>query len=67
MIDHNGEQMILGERAMRPEPDASLSVSKQRPVALLHFLEIRMSDHPKRSLLAALSLGVLLGWIIKRH
>jgi hypothetical protein len=67
MIDRNEEQMILGERAMRPELDASLSVFKQRPVALLHLLETGMADHPKKSLLVALSLGVLLGWIIKRH
>ena len=67
MIDHNGEQMIVGERAMRRESDSSQSVSKQRPIGLLHFLETGIADHPKKSLLAALSLGVLLGWIIKRH
>lgn len=67
MIEHNGEQVILEERAMRPEPVASQSASKQRPVALWDFLENGMADHPKKSLFAALSLGVLLGWIIKRH
>ena len=67
MIDHYGEQMILGERAMPPEPDTSQSVSNHWPVARLRFLETQMADHPKKSLLAALSLGVLLGWIIKRH
>ena len=59
--------MISGKRAMRPEPDTSQSVSHRRPVALLHVLETGMADHPKKSLFAALSLGVLLGWIIKRH
>ena len=67
MIPWNGEQTVLGERAMRPERDAHLSLSKQRPVARLRFLETRMAHHPKKSLLAALSLGVLLGWIFKRQ
>ena len=59
--------MISGKRAMRPEPDTSQSVSNQRPVGRLHFLEVGIANHPKKSLLAALSLGVLLGWIIKRQ
>lgn len=59
--------MIRGERAMRPEPDTRQSVSSQRPIGRLHFLEVEIANHPKKSLLAALSLGVLLGWIIKRH
>jgi hypothetical protein len=67
MIVHNGEQMVLGERAMRSEVIASVSVSEGRPVTLLQFLETGMADHPTKSLLAALSLGVLLGWIIKRR
>lgn len=67
MIPWNGKQAVLGERAMRPEQDVRLSLSKQRPVARLRFQETRMADHPTKSLLAALSLGVLLGWIVKRH
>jgi len=59
--------MILGERVMRLKPGTSQTVSNQQPVALMHFLETGMANHPKKSLLAALSLGVLLGWIIKRH
>ena len=30
-------------------------------------LERTIADQPKKSLLAALSAGVLLGWLIKRH
>jgi hypothetical protein len=67
MIDQNSEQMTLRERAKRHEPDANRSMFKQRPVALRRLLKRGMADNPKKSLLAALSLGVLLGWIIKRH
>jgi hypothetical protein len=67
MTPRNGKQTVLGDRAMRPVQEVKLLVLKQWPLAWPGFLETRIADHPKKSLSAALSLGVLLGWIVKRH
>jgi hypothetical protein len=67
MINRIEKHPSLGERVIRTESDASLSLTKQRMVALWRGLETEMADHPTKSLFAALSIGVLLGWIIKRH
>lgn len=67
MINRIEKQMTLGERVMRAKSGAGLSAAKHRLVELGRGLETEMADHPKKSLFAALSIGVLLGWIIKRH
>jgi hypothetical protein len=67
MINRVGDPTTLRERVMRAESGASLSTSKQRLLGLWRGLETEMSNQPKQSLFAALSIGVLLGWIIKRH
>jgi len=67
MIPCDGKQTVLGERAMQPEQEVNRLVSKQRPLEWPGLLETRIADHPMKSLSAALSLGVLLGWIVNRH
>jgi hypothetical protein len=32
-----------------------------------HKLEVQLTEHPKQVLAAALSIGVVVGWIIKRR
>jgi len=64
MINRMGIQSSPGESAS-PRP-AVVSPSLAKSV-LLSRLEAEVSDHPKRALTAALSLGVLVGWIIKRR
>jgi hypothetical protein len=58
--------MSLGRDELRPQADAGSSTIQQQLVAWCRFLEAEVADHPKESLLAAMSMGVVLGWIIKR-
>ena len=67
MINRVGELMHLGREEPRPQADARSSAPQQKLAAWWQFVESKIADHPKESLLAALSMGVLLGWIIKRH
>ena len=59
--------MGLGREELRPQADAGSSALQQKLAAWWRFLETEVADHPKESLLAAVSLGVVLGWIIKRR
>lgn len=67
MINRVGESMHLSREELRPQSDAGSSAPRQKLVAWWRFFETEVADHPKESLLAALSIGVVLGWIIKRH
>ena len=67
MINRVGESMHLSREELRPQSDAGSSAPQQKLVAWWRFFETEVADHPKESLLAALSMGVVLGWIIKRH
>jgi len=64
MINRMGTQPLPGESASPRPAVVSPSFAKR---GLLSRLEAEVSDHPKRALTAALSLGVLVGWIIKRR
>ena len=59
--------MHLRREELRPRADAGSSAVQQKLVAWWHLLETEVAGHPKESLLAALSMGVLLGWIIRRR
>jgi hypothetical protein len=59
--------MHLGRKELRPQSDSNTSAVQHKLVAWWRLLETEVAHHPKESLLAALSMGVLLGWIIKRH
>jgi hypothetical protein len=67
VINRVGDSMGLGREELRPQVDASSSTLQQNLVAWWRLLETQVADHPKESLLAAVSMGVLLGWITKRH
>ena len=67
MINRVGESMGLGSEELPPQADAGSSALQQKLFAWCRFLEIEVADHPKKSLFTALSIGVMLGWIIKRH
>jgi hypothetical protein len=38
-----------------------------RQSGFFHKLEVQLTEHPKQVLAAALSIGVVVGWIIKRR
>ena len=59
--------MRLGREELRSQADAGSAALQQKLVARWRFLETEVAGHPKESLLAAMSMGVVLGWIIKRH
>lgn len=59
--------MQVGDEKLRSQPDAGASAAQQKLVAWWRILETEIAAHPKESLIAAVSMGVLLGWIIKRR
>ena len=67
MINRVGESMSLGREELRPQADAGSSAIQRKLVAWWRFLEIEVADHPQESLLAAVTMGLVLGWIIKRR
>jgi hypothetical protein len=67
MIHRMRGQMVFAEPAPRRESGARQAAPQPRLIGFRRSLETALGDHPKASLLAALSLGVLLGWTIKRH
>lgn len=49
------------KQAARPSPEAGPKSG------FFHKLEVQLTEHPKQVLAAALSIGVMVGWIIKRR
>jgi hypothetical protein len=47
--------------------DVEAAGSTRRAIELWQRLERMVADHPKQSLIAALTAGALLGWITKRR
>lgn len=67
MINRIGGAMSLVELMWRRDAPAYTSVHKKKLIAWWRCLETEVVDHPANSLVAAVSIGVLLGWVIKRH
>jgi hypothetical protein len=66
MISRIAGDSALG-RGTYAEVSPAGGESTQSLVSFWHYLDATIADHPKKSLLAALSTGVLLGWFIKRR
>ena len=66
MINRIEGNTALGQRS-RVKVKPGLLGSTGGLASLWRSLETTIADQPKSSLLAALSAGVLLGWLIKRH
>jgi hypothetical protein len=67
VINRIGESVSFAAAMFGHEGAAGISVPKKRLVACWHYLQTEVADHPTRCLAAAMSIGVLIGWIIKRH
>ena len=59
--------MSIRGKELYPQGDAGPSAPPRKLLGWWRFLEAEVTSHPKASLLAALSIGVMLGWIIKRR
>jgi hypothetical protein len=63
MIHHNRLSRVL----LKSDGEPTTLNGAHPLAAVCRWMEETLADHPKTSLVAALSAGMLAAWIIKRH
>jgi hypothetical protein len=64
MIKRFSDRSAIGHLLPSAETSAQL---QERAATLWHGVEHYVANHPKRSLIAALTAGAVLGWLTKRR
>jgi hypothetical protein len=67
MINRLGSHASPGGANAVRNDGARASSALGRQSGFFHKLEVQLTEHPKQVLAAALSIGVMVGWIIKRR
>jgi len=67
MINRLGSHASPGGANAARNAAARTSLASGQQTGFFHKLERQVTEHPKQVLAAALSIGVMVGWIIKRR
>jgi hypothetical protein len=67
MINRLGSHASPGGATAARNATARADSASGQPSGFFHKLQTQVTQHPKQVLAAALSIGVMVGWIIKRR